>query len=83
MWEALKAHKKVDEPEVPKLSKGILMIKWVESFNDHLCQCIGMQMVPLTYVTRKNAEVPAQCPPLAAGQPYSEQFGSIEDDMIN
>lgn len=83
LWEALNKRKKGDAPEVPKLSKGTPMIKWVESFDDHLCQCIGMRMVPLAYVIRDKAEVPALCPALAAGQPYSNQFGSIEDDMIN
>ena len=39
-------------------------------------------MIPLAYVTRKDEDVPAVAPPLQAGQPHSEEHGSIEGEMI-
>ena len=39
-------------------------------------------MIPLVYVIRANEDVPAIAPPLQAGQPHSEEHGSIEGEMI-
>ena len=39
-------------------------------------------MVPLSYVIREDAAVPAAVPALAQNQPHSTQQGSVEADMI-
>lgn len=83
LWRALKEKAKKDQPEVPKLAKGVSFVKWIESFKDHCLQCFGSQCIPLAAVIRENAEVPAVCPPRAQGQPYTEVFGSIASDLIN
>ena len=71
-----------DTPEVPKISKSLPIIKWMEAFQDHLHHVIGVRMIPLAYVIRTDEEVPAVPPPLLAGQPHSEAHESIEGEMI-
>ena len=81
-WKALKAKKDKDTPEVPKISKSLPIIKWMEAFQDHLNRVISVWMIPLAYVTRTNEDVPAVAPPLQVGQPHSEEQGSIEGELI-
>ena len=81
-WKALKTKRDEDTPEVPKISKSLPIIKWTEAFQDHLHCVIGVRMIPLAYVTRKDEDVPALMPPLLAGQRHSEAHGSIEGEMI-
>ena len=81
-WKSLKTKRDEDTLEVPKISKSLPIIKWTEAFQDHLHCVIGVRMIPLAYVTRKDEDVPAVAPPLQAGQPHSEVHGSIEGEMI-
>ena len=81
-WKALKTKRDEDAPEVPKISKSLPIIKWTKAFQDHLHRVIGVRMIPLDYVTRKDEDVPAVVPPLQAGQPHSKVHGSIEGEMI-
>jgi hypothetical protein len=39
-------------------------------------------LVPLTYVTRTDVAVPANIPILLNGLPYSDEHGSVEDEMV-
>ena len=80
--EGPKTKRDEDTLEVPKISKSLPIIKWTETFQDHLHHVIGVRMIPLAYVTRKDEDVPAMAPPLMAGQPHSEVHGSIEGEMI-
>ena len=81
-WKALKTKRDEDTPDVPKISKALPIIKWMEAFQDHLHRVIGVRMIPLAYVARQDEDVPAVAPPLMAGQPHSELHGSIEGEMI-
>ena len=38
LWSALKDRRKAKDPETPKISKGLPIIRWVEPFFDHLHQ---------------------------------------------
>ena len=49
-WKALKERKDEDDPEVPKITKAILIIKWTEAFQDILNRVIEARMIPLAYV---------------------------------
>jgi hypothetical protein len=49
-WKALEDKKKLDEPEVPKITKALPIIKWTEAFRDYLHQMIGVRTIPLAYV---------------------------------
>ena len=81
-WKALQAKKDGDEPETPKIAKGLNIMKWSESFVDTLNRCIGVRMIPLVYVIR-DAETPPAITVLAPGQPHSTEAGSIEQELID
>jgi hypothetical protein len=81
-WKAMKVRIDGDEPETPKIAKGLNIMHWSESFKDVLRQCFGVRSIPLIYVTRDNEAVPAAIPPLAAGQPHSVEAGSVEEELI-
>jgi hypothetical protein len=81
-WKALKAKKDDDTPDVPKITRSLPVIKWTEAFQDFLCRVIGTRTVPLSYVIRPEADVPAAAPPLAPNQPHSAEHGSVEDELV-
>ena len=82
-WKALMDKKSRDEPETPKISKSLNIMKWSEDFRDILHRCIGVRDVPIVYVIREEAEVPAAAPALMAGQPHSTEAGSVEMELTN
>ena len=49
-WKALKDRKDEDDPDVPKITKALPIIKWTEAFQDFLNRVIGARMIPLAYV---------------------------------
>jgi predicted DNA-binding WGR domain protein len=80
-WKALEDKKGGDEPEVPKITKALPIIKWTEAFRDYLHRVIGVRNIPLAYVIRPEAAVPpigAQ----AAGAPHSNEHEAIETELI-
>ena len=81
-WKALKDHKKEQDPEVPKITKSLPIIKWTKAFYDYLYRIIGVYTIPLAYIMRTNAQVAMPAPPLMVGQPHSEEHGSIESGMV-
>jgi hypothetical protein len=81
-WKALKDRKDDEEPDVPKISKALPVIKWTEAFEDYLSRVIGVRTIPLAYVIRPDEDVPAAAPLLAAGQPHSAVHGSIETELV-
>ena len=82
LWKAIVDHKESDEPKTPTISKALPIMKWIESFTNHLKRYIGVRCVPLLYVIRPNVTVPSVCPPLQMDQPYSEMYGSFKGNMI-
>lgn len=81
-WKALKDRKNDDDPDVPKITKALPIIKWTEAFQDFLNRKIGVRMIPLAYVTRAVADVPNALPPLATNRPHSTLHGSVEAELI-
>ena len=49
-WKALKERKDEDDPDVPKVTKALPIIKWTEAFQDFLNRVIEARMIPLAYV---------------------------------
>ena len=49
-WNASKEWITEDEPEVPKITKTLPIIKWAKAFQDYLNQCIGNFNIPLSYI---------------------------------
>ena len=82
-WKALDERRQNDDPDTPKITKALPIMRWAEVFRDHLFRCVGIRNIPLAYVVREDSNVPAVCPPLATNQPFSEEHGSIKDDLIN
>ena len=80
-WKALGDKKKADEPEVPKITKALPLIKWTEAFRDYLHRTIGVRTIPLAYLICPDDDVPP-IGTIAAGTPHSTQHGSIEDELI-
>jgi hypothetical protein len=81
-WEALEDRKKEDTPDIPKISRALPVTKWTEAFTDFLHRVLGARLIVLYYVIRADVAVPAAEPPMATGQPYSEEHGSVEAEMI-
>ena len=81
-WEALVDHKKSNEPDIPKITQRLPVLKWTEAFLDYLHRIIGSRMIPLAYVICKYANPPGVAPPHANSQPHSEEHGSVKMDMI-
>ena len=81
-WTALKERKGDDSPDVPKISKVLLVIKWTEAFQDFLNRKIGNCNIPLAYIIRDEPNPPAAALPLAYGQPHSIEHGSVEAELI-
>lgn len=82
-WKALKDRKDNDEPEVPKVTKALPIIKWSEAFNDFSNRAIGVcHSIPLAYVIRAEVDVSAAAPALMQHQPHSELYGSVEAELV-
>jgi hypothetical protein len=79
-WKALEDKKYLDEPEVPKITKALPIIKWTEAFRDYLHRMIGVRTIPLAYVIR----APVALPPISAitaGAPHSVEHEAIEIEL--
>ena len=73
-WQALEDRKKEDVPDIPKITRALPATKWTESFADFLHRVLGARLIVLFYVIRADVAVPGVEPPLAPGQPYSENM---------
>ena len=56
-WKALKEQKENKNPDIPKITKALLVIKWTEAFMDYLSHAIGVRMIPLAYVIGPEADI--------------------------
>ena len=77
-WKALKDRKDEDDPDVPKITKDLSIIKWTEAFEDFFNGVIGA----LAYVIQIDPQVPGPAPTLAPNQPHSTEHGSVEGELI-
>ena len=80
-WKALN-DRKGEEIEVPKVTRSLPVLKWVEAFQDFLHRKIGARGIPLAYVVRETVQVPPIVPPLATDRPHSIMYGSVEAELI-
>ena len=77
-WKALKEQKMEDAPEVPKITKALPIIKWMEAFQDYLNQCIEDTTILLSYFIQDDPNAPAIILPLAVGLRHSAEHGSLK-----
>ena len=81
-WKSLTAQKDATNPEVPKISKTLHIMKWTEAFSDFDHHMIGTRTIPLSYVIRDTVDVPRDAPALMPNQPYTAEYESVEEEMI-
>ena len=79
-WDALKELKNQDDPEVPKLEKRSI-IKCIESFKLHCSNVVGVRNCPIVYVIDERKANTSR-PALATNQPHSEEYGSVESELV-
>ena len=79
---ALKERKDEDDPEVPKITKALTIIKWTEAIQDFLNRVIGARMIPLAYVIQIDSQVPGNALPLVVNHPHSTEHGSVEGELV-
>lgn len=82
-WQALVDRKEESTPDIPMITKNLAITKWSEAFMDFLHRVVGSRTIPLAYVVREDENVPAIAPNRATNQPYAEEFGSVEVELIN
>ena len=83
-FEAIDKMQEADSSTVPHLSKTNTVIRWVESFKDHLSRSFGVRKCPLTYLIRDSVAVePENDAPLLPGKAYSAKHGSILEELVH
>ena len=81
-WEAIVKLSKEDKPEIPKLSKNMTPLRWIESFKDCLYRAFGVRNSPLSYVICEDAVVPNEVDdPLSLNKAYGSS-GSVVEELI-
>jgi hypothetical protein len=81
-WKALQDRKSGETPDVPKITKALPVIKWTQAFANFLHREIGVRSIALAYVIRDEVNIPGTAPTLLAGQPHSNEHGSIEAKLV-
>ena len=82
-WQAPKDLKNQDNPNVPKLTKSASITKWIESFKLHMNTIVGVMNCPLVYVVQEKYDLAnVTRGNLMAGQPHSEENGSLEAELV-
>ena len=74
-WTALKDRKKDNDLEVPKITKALPIIKWMEAFQDFLHWIIRVRMILLENVICTTVNIPAPPPQLTVIQSHSNEHG--------
>ena len=79
-WEALMDLKKSSTIELPKITKNVSVVRFLESYETYADQKIGVQNAPLSNVIRASVAVGAATA-LAPNQPHSIVHGSIREEL--
>ena len=80
-WKALMEKKDAEVGQPLRLTKDKLVYKWLESFQQHLSEKIGVRNTPFTHLTCPEISAPAVLLPRAALQPFSVNYLSIEEEL--
>jgi hypothetical protein len=87
-WKALQDRKEGETLEVPRITRQLPVIQWMEVFADYFNRKIGARTIPLASVIWTDVDVPAAAPPLAPApghanqvMPYSVEHGSVEKEL--
>ena len=71
-----------DEPEAPKITKALPVIKWIDALRDYLPQVIGTRTIPLAYAVICPEGAVALIGTQATGAPHSTEHESIKTELI-
>ena len=72
---------KQTKPDIPKLSKNSTVAKWDDSIRVYASQVYGARKSTLEYLIRAKIAVAMPHPGLDAGQPHSDEAGSIQGEQ--
>ena len=81
MNRSIDENKKRDDSVVPKITKPLLIIKWIEAFVDYTIRTIEARTIPLTYVIWPVEVIPS----IGASQvvtPHSVKHRLVKDKLI-
>ena len=81
IWKAIKEKSEKDEPNIPKITKQMMVMQWRNAFDNHLHSCLGVTKTPLAWIIRPTAAFPV-IGPQATGILYSAKHSSIEEELI-
>ena len=81
-WMAIQNMKKTDNLTVPKITKNLDVVKWLEAYESYAGQKIGCRDSPIAYVIREKKVPEATPPTLARDEPHSEKHGSVRGELI-
>ena len=82
-WEAILSKEDKDEPDTPKITRALPIVRWTESFEDFLHQIIGSRHIALSYIIRDDVQPENPPPPLIDEKCYSEKHGSAMGELIS
>jgi hypothetical protein len=81
-WQALTYQKKSKDKSVfPKMDQNTSILKWTEAATNSFDSIIGSWNLPLSYVIRPDSQCLHPLPPLSAGKPWGDVYGSIQNEM--
>ena len=81
-WSCLTEKRKATPGDVPRYTKDMGILRWLEAFNTFLSFTIGTRNIPLSYVVRANVVPQEELPRLEDGRPYSRGSINIHNDLI-
>ena len=82
-WKAINNLKgQNDTLSVPKITKNLDLVKWLETYEWYTGQKIGCQDAPLAYVIREENTAATSPPPLKADEPHSEKHVSVREELV-
>ena len=81
-WDAIIQKGKMDEPDVPKITRALPIVRWTESFEDFLHQVQGSRHIALAYLIREDAVPRDPAPPLLNHRCYSAEHKSVMGELI-
>lgn len=82
-WEIVKTKMKDDNGPIPKVDKKEKSLRiFGNHFGEWMVTNTGTQGTPYSYVIREDATPALPIPPLLLSNPFSEELGSVEQELI-
>ena len=76
------AKKANDNLTLPVISGKLLIGKWFEAYETYVDEFIGQADCPLKWIYREDSAVAAVAPALAHDQPFSNEHGSVAEELV-